>query len=83
MGKARLDQINHKMHYVITGERNTRYQAWVKEREVEGAKATIKKRKSSGFGNSMKSKAAKRTERESREAEKAAGEAKIAMNENL
>ena len=76
MGQARLDQINHKMHYVMTGERNTGYEAWVKEREVEGAKKGQKKgaRRSSGFAKPMKSKAAKRAEKESKKAKREARE---------
>lgn len=31
VGQAKLDQINHKMHYVMTGERTAEHEAWVKE----------------------------------------------------
>lgn len=72
MGQARLDQINHKMHFVMTGERTSRYEAWVNERKVEGAKKGQKKgaKRSSGFGNSHKSKAVKKAEKDAKKAER-------------
>jgi hypothetical protein len=78
VGQARLDQINHKMHFVMTGERTTEHEAWVKEREAQGGKKGAKKRRSGGFGKRHESKADKKAKKESEATDKAIGKAIIA-----
>ena len=60
------------MHFVMTGERTTEHEAWVKERQGNDGKVGKNKRKSSGFGKRHSSKADKKAEKEAKKAKREA-----------